>query len=196
MVYFSRVRRSAWPGSRDDVCAGPGWRGTNGVSIVALSMVRKRGFSLVELVIVVVIVGTIAAIAMPRVSRGAGAAAEARLKADLRVIRGAIGLYAAEHGGEYPSISTEQRFIDQMTKYSDFDGNPSEVKGPPFIFGPYLVSIPKLDVGEGPDNGRGRDTVGEVADGTVGWVYDDTTGEITANTGTTTDKSGRLLSEL
>ena len=65
-------------------------------------LVRKLGFSLVELVIVVVIIGIIAAIATPRLSRGASAASESALRGNLKSLRSAIDRYAAEHGGAYP----------------------------------------------------------------------------------------------
>ncbi len=64
---------------------------------------RNSAFSLLELVIVVVIIGIIAAIAIPRMSRGARGADESALKGDLAILRNAIDLYAAEHGGNFPS---------------------------------------------------------------------------------------------
>ena len=72
----------------------------------------RRAFSLIELVIVVVIIGIIGAIAIPRMSRGAAGAADSSLVADLAVMRSAIDLYKAEHGGDLPKLTT---FSDQPT---------------------------------------------------------------------------------
>ena len=66
---------------------------------------RKSAFSLVELVIVIVIIGIIAAIAVPRISRGAKGATDSALKGDLTALRSAIDLYAAEHGGSFPTVA-------------------------------------------------------------------------------------------
>ena len=49
--------------------------------------------------LVIVILGIIAAIAIPRLSRGSDGAAEGALKRDLQVLRGALELYRAEHDG-------------------------------------------------------------------------------------------------
>src|SRR5687767_1987320 len=72
------------------------------------------GFSLLELVIVVAILSIIGAIAVPRMSRGVGGAAEAALKGNLAVLRSAIDLYRSEHGDEPPS---PERITDQLMKY-------------------------------------------------------------------------------
>src|SRR5215212_5983808 len=85
----------------------------------------RRGFSLIELVIVVVIIGIIAAIAIPRLSRGASGAADSALSGNLSVLRNAIDLYATEHGGSYPALST---FDTQLTQFTDASGATSATK--------------------------------------------------------------------
>jgi len=146
--------------------------------------IARRGFSLVELVIVVVILSIIGAIAIPRMSRGAEGAADSSLTADLSTMRSAIEFYAAEHGGQLPTFGN---FVSQMTEYSDNNGLTQATKGGNFIFGPYLREIPELKVG----TGKGVSTVVATLDGAGGWVYDDSTGEITANLlAAETDASG------
>lgn len=135
----------------------------------------SRAFSLIELVIVVVIIGIIGAIALPRMSRGATGAADSSLVADLAVMRNAIDLYQAEHGGAYPSFSD---FVAQMTTYTDPLGAAQATKDTTHYLGPYLRSIPELKVG----SNKGKNGLIATQGGTTaGWVYDAATGNISAN---------------
>lgn len=136
---------------------------------------HRRGFSLIELVIVVVILGIIGAIAIPRMSRGSEGASESALKANLQALRGAIDLYAAEHGGTFPATGT---FDDQLLLYTDATGATSATKTGNFIYGPYLRSIPPLPVGAN----QGNNGVAAADGAGVGWIYDDATGSIVSNT--------------
>ena len=142
----------------------------------------RGGFSLIELVIVVVIIGIIGAIAIPRMSRGAAGAADASLTADLAVLRNAIDLYHTEHQGTYPTLTD---FVAQMTTYTDVNGTPNASKGGVYIYGPYLRSVPELKV---KGTGNGSNVVIATLGGAGGWVYDESTGEITANSIVTDDE--------
>jgi prepilin-type N-terminal cleavage/methylation domain-containing protein len=139
----------------------------------------KRGFSLMELVIVAVIIGIIAAIAIPRLSRGTAGAADSALVRDLAVLRNAVEMFAAEHGGGYP---TAARIAAQLTGYTD-DRNTSEPaakKDAAHPFGPYLQKIPPLPVGAN----AGRATFGGSGPSipaSFGWFYDEKTGKVRAN---------------
>lgn len=146
-----------------------------------------RGFSMIELVIVVVIIGIIGAIAIPRMSRGAAGAADSALVADLAVLRNAIDLYQAEHGGQYPTLAN---FENQLTQFSNdtattVQATKDAANG--VIYGPYLRSIPSLKVGTTNKGENGLTDTPGTAD--KGWVYDEDTGEIKANT-TETDERG------
>lgn len=150
---------------------------------------QRRGFSLVELVIVIVIIGVIAAIAVPRLSRGAKGARDSALRGDLAILRNAIDLYSVEHRGNFPAVGT---FVDQLTTYSDEDGATVAAKDVDHIFGPYLKAVPGLPI-EGTATTGGA--VGDTGVGAgdllgVGWIYDDTSGTIIANTGSAADDSG------
>lgn len=153
------------------------------------AMRKLRGFSLVELVIVIVIIGVIAAIAVPRLSRGAKGARDSALRGNLAVLRNSIDLYAAEHGGDFPAAGT---FVVQLTTFTDEAGDDAAAKDATHIFGPYLKAAPPLPVaGVGTTGGAIGDTGVAAADAAgIGWLYVDTTGEISANTGTAADDSG------
>lgn len=66
---------------------------------------KRNGFTLVELVIVVLILGIIAAIAAPKMFDTAANAREAATRQSLAVIRDAIELYRAQNG-IYPLAAT------------------------------------------------------------------------------------------
>jgi general secretion pathway protein G len=58
----------------------------------------KRGFSLVELMIVVAVLGIMAAIVVPQFQSHSIEAKIAVAKDNLRILRSAIDLYTAQHG--------------------------------------------------------------------------------------------------
>lgn len=135
----------------------------------------RKAFSLIELVIVVVIIGIIGAIAIPRMSRGASGAADSGLIADVAVLRSAIDLYKAEHGGTLPAFAT---FEEQLTTYTSDAGVANATKTSTYYLGPYLRELPKLKVG----SNKGQSAIIATQGGTTaGWVYDASTGSITAN---------------
>lgn len=153
------------------------------------AIAARRAFSLIELVIVVVIIGIIAAIAVPRMSRGAAGATDASLTGSLAVLRNAIDLYAQEHGGGFPPAAT---FEDHMLKYTNSSNSCTPVTSASgdFVYGPYLRALPALPVGAK----KGKSGVAAADGASVGWIYNQTTGVITANTTTEADASGKLYS--
>lgn len=147
-------------------------------------LIRRNGFSLVELVVVIVIIGILAAMAIPRLSRGSAGAADASLTGNLAILRNAIQHYAAEHNGAFP---TAAKFTEQLTKYTSAAGADSATKDATHKYGPYLLAIPGCPV----ISGAAANTV--LFDATnsppavdttngEGWVYNPNTGEIRANT--------------
>lgn len=145
---------------------------------------KVRGFSLVELVIVVVIIGVIAAIAVPRISRGAKGAGDSALRGTLTGLRNAIDMFAAEHGGAFPTgtdqAELESRLVNKTDKTGAISATPSEN-----IYGPYLRSgFPSLPVCA--NKGSAAVDILTAADaaynsGTEGWVYSTLTGRVIAN---------------
>ncbi|WP_372760391.1 type II secretion system protein, partial [Litorivivens sp.] len=101
---------------------------------------RQSGFTLVELVIVVLILSVLAAIVIPQFTSSTDDAKRAALDSSLAGVRGAIDLYY-QHHGHYPSsvaatgatcpgtgtagtgaIDTVQAFLDQLSRYSNAAG--------------------------------------------------------------------------
>ncbi len=149
---------------------------------------RNKGFSLLELVVVVVIIGIIAVIAIPRMSRGAAGAADAALSGDLAVLRNAIDLYAIEHTGAFP---TKTEIENQLLQYTNNVGTAQVTKDVTHIYGPYMRKTPPLPVGAR----KGQSGISDTDGSTVGWIYNETTGDIRANTTTEMDAADKLYSD-
>ena len=119
-------------------------RGTGGAC-------SARAFTLVELMIVIVILGILAAIVIPQFSNASQAAREATLKDDMRFLRAQTQVYLVQHndcppgypGGDRTAAPTEGDFVDQMTLYTDLHGNTNASFSTVFKFGPYLSRMPQ-----------------------------------------------------
>jgi general secretion pathway protein G len=83
-----------------------------------LIQAHRRGFTLVEVVVVVMILGILAAIAAPRVLGAADAATDNGVRQSLSVIREAIDSFSAEHPNELPGDDgQESTFTDDLKAY-------------------------------------------------------------------------------
>lgn len=69
----------------------------------------RKAFSIVELMIVVAIIGILAALCMPYLHNHAAEAREAAAKDNLRVLRDAIEFYAVRHGDTAPGYPGHDR---------------------------------------------------------------------------------------
>ena len=138
-------------------------------------MKKRNGFTLVEILIVVVILGILAAIVVPQFSDASEDAKLSSLMSDLQTMRSQIQLYKIQHNGDLPGTVTGVTFEESMTKYTNQAGSDSITQAPAAgVYGPYLQQIP--------DN-QFCDANGVEADGTLGggnydWNYNTTTGAI------------------
>lgn len=133
----------------------------------------KRGWTIVEVLIVIIVLGIVAFTVVPRFTR----AEESQLKKHLEVVRRQIELYRIEHGGQYPSATTEEAFLQQMVQQNKFDISENEPALSASDHGPYLPGIPI-----NPYTGGKRITCGGRPGEKAGdWYYDPATGDFRAN---------------
>ena len=144
-------------------------------------MKAKRGFTLVEILIVVVILGILAAIVVPQFTQASTEAKTNSLCSNLQSIRSQIELYKVQHNDTAPALAT---FTEQMTETSTIAGvaSGSKVRNPATgeIYGPYLERVP-----ENPFNNFATLVAAAdppVATDAAGWLYNAATGEIFADT--------------
>src|SRR5437867_2407568 len=98
---------------------------------------RRSAFTLVELLIVVIILGILAAVVIPQFSDASTDARVSSLTTNLATVRGQLELWKLQHTtGSYPALAT---FVNQMTSKTDADGTVNAAAGK---FGPYMQSIP------------------------------------------------------
>ena len=133
----------------------------------------KKAFTLVEILIVATILGILAALVLPTFQDHVQRSKESAAKENLRILRNAIGLYAAQHNGIAPG-------------YHDNDPTQGLSKGALFeqliTSGEYLQQFP-----ENPFNGYGFSKIRllddeqdfpEEATGEFGWIYRPATKQI------------------
>ena len=171
----------------------------------------QSGFTLVELLIVAIILAILAAIVVPQFAASTNDARASALRSNLANIRGAIDLYAQQHGGTFPAAvassggalctagiagtgaaGTVEALTEQLTRYSNPDGQTCSIQDvngdgdPEFEFGPYLKSD-SLPANPVTDEAAVKfETTGDLAMRAqatpgLGWRYDTKSGKFIAD---------------
>ena len=140
----------------------------------------KRAFSLVELMIVVAILGILAAIALPTFQGHVSEAKQAAARENLHILRAAIEFYAAQHKGLPPgylngevAAENDAIFIIQIVYFTNESGQGSSVRTETYPLGQYLNAIPKNPFNENSSVKLLEDAESfpESPTGAFGWIY-------------------------
>jgi len=152
---------------------------------------KEKAFTLVEVILVVTILGILAALVMPTFQGHIVKARESAAKDNLRAIRSQIELYKLQHkgvppgyvnGSGAPTALLELQFT--ATTAETGAASPSTVPSDPYLYGPYVKRLPEnsfnklsniVYVDEATD-------FSAAVDGTSsGWLYKKETGEFKIN---------------
>jgi prepilin-type N-terminal cleavage/methylation domain-containing protein len=144
---------------------------------------RRSGFTLIEVLIVVVIMAVLAATILPQFSSATKDAKDSSIKFNLHAMRSQIELYKINHLGVPPTGALD---LQQLVQATDVNGVVSTT-GQPDTTHPYGPYIQNGKVPANPYNGTTTVTVitsgtgTPTATGAGAWIYRSTTGEIYAD---------------
>jgi len=161
---------------------------------------RQLGFTLIEILIVVILLGILATIIVPQFRASSDDAKLSALKTNLNNMRDTILLYYYQHGNTYPGANDDKGnpaanaaqaakgFKYQLFRYTDINGDADTEKDGTHIFGPYLKSA---ELPLNPFNNDNdiscdittTDITAKTSDGSSGWKFYTKTGVLLANDG-------------
>ena len=165
-----------------------------------LKIHKDNGFSLIEMVMIVAVLGILAAIVVPAFQDYAQQAKEAVAKDGLRMLRNAIEVYTAQHNGIAPGYKdgdpangpSPMYTMLQLLMATNAAGQYATPGTSGYDYGPYFRELP-----ENPFNGNNNIWAIQTAQFSqdlitdFGWIYNPATGEIKLNT-KGTDSNGIL----
>jgi len=162
---------------------------------------KEGGFTLVELLIVVIILGILAAVAIPQFSTSTDDAKLSTLDSNLGLMRNSSELYYNQHNSSYPGakkvtdgtvVATiaecATAFTDQMTIYTEVDGVTSNSRTVAAKYGPYIKNVklpmnPFNDLNTVLCDITETDITVAASSGAAGWKFYVLTGRLIANDG-------------
>jgi general secretion pathway protein G len=137
---------------------------------------KARGFTLVEILIVVIILGILAAIVIPQFTNASNDARTSSVASTLQTLRGQIELYKIQHADTPPALTS---MWTNMLNASNTSGTTSAAVGTLYPLGPYVQAAPV-------NPANGNSAIAAAAATTVGWVYTVTNGQYTVQAVDTT----------
>ena len=135
------------------------------------STLRQSGFTLVELLIVVIILGILAAVVIPQFNTAAAESKEAAVASDLATVRQAIELYKVQHNDSFPTSS----FVAQLTAGTDVTGAAGSK------YGPYIRNVFPANPIDSTSTVATPATMPSAPTSAGGWIYATGNGEFRAN---------------
>lgn len=143
-------------------------------------MRAKSGFTLVEILIVVVILGILAAVVIPQFTEASTEAKTSSLCTDLQTVRSQIELYKVQHNDNLPNMTLDANGNNALTVSTLIDGS-VVAAGTANSYGPYMQKIPMnqfndLNTIQVEDGNTG------LGGGNTGWHFDTSTGQFHADT--------------
>lgn len=133
-----------------------------------------KGFTLVEILIVVVILGILAAIVVPQFTNAANEARGGNVATQVSTIETQLELFAARNNGTYPDLAgdAEWQVLVDEGYFKSFPRNPFDNTS--------TVTSAADTTGFVDLDGDEDTTVSVVFNGSAGWLYNQATGNITA----------------
>lgn len=133
---------------------------------------RRSGFTLVEVLIVVVILAILAAAVVPQFSSSTQDAKVSTSVFNLQTLRAQVQVYKAQHNGVYPDV------LSKLTIATARDGG---VPSGNDSYGPYLLEVPECPIVGSADVAAATTSTPAVIAGGAGWAYHSASGTIWIN---------------
>ena len=131
---------------------------------------NRKGFTLVEILIVVIILGILAAIVIPQFTSASEDARKSSLQSQLQTLRSQVELYKLQHRDSYPTNDGKATGTWDWTLLTAKTNDDGSKTGTP-ILGPYLQQIPVNSL-------TNASTVAASPSATTGFVFEAATGKL------------------
>lgn len=111
---------------------------------------NESGFTLIEMLLVIIFLGILAMVIIPRITVSTEDAKLSTLQANLTGIRNAVEMYYVQHGNVYPGekktdgsvagsdADAAAAFVAQLIQYTAFNGAVQNTKDGKYKYGPYV----------------------------------------------------------